>query len=65
VGIPSIGVGIELGLAVEWSIPIISFCEEGIEVSPMLLGHPKLKQHIQYKTEAELLQKLSNTLTEL
>lgn len=65
VGIPSIGVGMELGLAVEWSIPVITFCENNIEVSPMVLGHPTLIRHIQFMTEKELMEKLNTTLVEV
>lgn len=65
VGIPSIGVGMELGLAAEWSIPVISFCESNVEVSPMVLGHPALICHIQFETENELLEKLNAAFSEV
>jgi 2'-deoxynucleoside 5'-phosphate N-hydrolase len=65
VGIPSMGVGMELGLAAEWSTTVITFCEEGVEVSPMVLGHPSLICHIQYENEAELVKKLNDTLAEV
>ncbi|MDL1944715.1 hypothetical protein FBQ99_20500 [Chloroflexi bacterium CFX2] len=65
VGIPSIGVGMELGLAAEWAIPVISFCESNVEVSPMVLGHPTLIRHIQFEAEHDLLEKLNATFLEV
>lgn len=65
VGMPSVGVGIELGLAKHLGIPIISLCPLGFGVSPMLLGHPCLHAHLFYQEEEDCIQQLSKSLNDL
>ena len=65
VGIPSLGVGIELGLAVEWSIPFVTYCEKGVRVSPMVLGHPYSIEHVEFDRESDLKTKIRDALTKL
>lgn len=65
VGYPSMGVGIELGYAACLNIPIITICEKGESISPMILGHKCLVQHIEYSNEIEAFHNLSLLLKEV
>lgn len=53
----SLGVGIELGHAACLGIPVVTLCRRGVNLSPMVLGHPLLIKHIEFETweEAQLL----------
>jgi len=62
VGIASLGVGMELGLAACLNLPVITICERGRKVSPMILGHPCLVRHIEYDSEDECSIELGNAL---
>lgn len=65
VGVTSFGVGIELGFAACLDIPVITICERGTVVSPMVLGHPCLISHIEFGAEEECLQTLADLLQEM
>ncbi len=62
VGLVSLGVGIELGYAACLKIPVITLCEKGQPISPMILGHSCLVEHIEYRTEKDYERKLQQTL---
>lgn len=62
IGTPSLGVGIELGAAAFLGIPIITFCAEGTQVSPMVLGHPFLYEHFFFHGEEDCIQRLTRSL---
>ncbi len=65
VGAVSLGVGIELGYAACLKTPVITLCEKGQQVSPMVLGHTCLVEHIEYETEKDYKSKLRQTLLDL
>jgi len=65
VGLASLGVGIELGYAALLEIPLITICERGQQVSPMVLGHRCLVRHIEYDTERDIEPKLQEALLDL
>ena len=52
---PSLGVGMEIGLALEWGKPVHCFCQKGTRLSALVAGnaHPNLKLW-EYDTEWEL-----------
>lgn len=52
---PSLGVGMEIGLALEWGKPVHCFCQQGTQLSALVAGnaHPNLRVH-EYDTEWEL-----------
>lgn len=57
---PSHGVGMELQMAQEHSIPVIGLVKSEIDISKstMVLGLPVLKKIIQYKDSKDLLEKV-------
>lgn len=59
---PSIGVGMELQMAVEKSIPIIAVAKEGIEISTMVTGLPNLFKVIRYTSIQDCIKKLEKEL---
>lgn len=59
---PSHGVGMELQIAFEHSIPVIVLAKEGVEISIMVLGLPNLKKVIYYHGIPDLLEKLESEL---
>ncbi len=65
VGIPSIGVGVELGVVASLNIPIIAVSKVGAAISPMVLGHPGLRKHISYRYEEDCLDQLCRTVSAL
>jgi nucleoside 2-deoxyribosyltransferase len=65
VGVPAIGVGIELGLAACYRIPVITMAEWHAKVSPMVLGHPRHFVHIDFETEGDCTEALAAELSAL
>lgn len=65
IGVPAIGVGIELGLAACYRIPVITLAEWQTEISPMVLGHPRHFVHIEFETEEECSEALAAALSAL
>jgi len=59
---PSLGVGMELQMAVEKNIPIIAVAKEGIEISTMVTGLPNLFKVIRYTSIQDSIKKLEKEL---
>ncbi|MDP9212033.1 MAG: hypothetical protein M3N59_02035 [bacterium] len=50
----SVGVGMEMQMGQQYSIPVIALCKSGVDPSPMSLGLPMLKRVIKYKNLSDL-----------
>lgn len=62
VGLPSLGTGMELGIAWERNIPVITLYEEGCELSRMVRGHPSVIEHITFEDLDDALDNLRAAL---
>ncbi len=62
---PSIGTGIELGVALQHNKPIICLAKTGADITSMVLGPVNLGmiEMVRYENESEALNKLENVLT--
>ncbi len=65
VGIPSLGVGMELAYAEVFDIPVILLAEEDRKISRFVLGIPNVKGVVRFKTREEALEKLKDNLKEI
>lgn len=59
---PSLGVGMELQMAVERKIPVIAVAKKGIEISTMVIGLPNLFKVIHYISIQDFIKKLKKEL---
>lgn len=65
VGLPSLGVGQELEIAREHSIPIILLMEQGATVSRMARGNPLVIREIRFSSYEEVIDQLPDLLCRL
>ena len=59
---PSHGVGMELQMAVEHKIPVITIIKEGVKISSMVTGLPVLKKVMYYDDFEDLSKKLETEI---
>lgn len=62
IGVPSLGVGMELEIAHQAGIPVLLLAESGVPLSRMARGCPAVIAEILYSDQEEALQKLKDWL---
>lgn len=65
VGLPSLGVGAELGWAEAYNIPVILLAERGKKISRMILGMPNIVARVEFNDYNDGLDQLGRVLRTL